>query len=31
MAITADVYSHIFHAYRRQAADVLAGHLEKAR
>jgi hypothetical protein len=31
MAITADVYSHILPAYRREAADVLAAHLEKAR
>jgi integrase len=31
MAITADVYSHVLPAYRREAADVLAAHLEKAR
>jgi integrase len=31
MAITADVYSHTLPAYRREAADVLAAHLEKAR
>ena len=30
MAITADVYSHILPAYRRQAADVLAAHLALA-
>jgi integrase len=31
MAITADAYSHILPAYRRQAAEVLAAHLQKAR
>jgi integrase len=31
MAITADVYAHILPAYRREAADVLAAHLERAR
>jgi integrase len=31
MTITADVYSHILPGYRRQAADVLADHLERAR
>jgi integrase len=31
MTITADVYSHILPAYRRQAADVLAAHLDQAR
>jgi integrase len=30
MAITADVYSHILPAYRRQAADALAAHLALA-
>jgi integrase len=30
MTITADVYSHILPAYRRQAADVLAAHLALA-
>lgn len=30
MAITADVYSHILPAYRREAADVLAAHLARA-
>jgi integrase len=30
MMITADVYSHILPAYRRQAADVLAALLERA-
>jgi integrase len=30
MAITADVYSHVLPAYRRQAADVLAAHLALA-
>ena len=30
MTITADVYSHILPAYRRQAADVLAAHLARA-
>ena len=30
MTITADVYSRILPAYRRQAADVLAAHLAKA-
>jgi integrase len=30
MAITADVYSHILPAYRREAADVLAPHLALA-
>jgi integrase len=30
MTITADVYSHILPAYRRQAADVLAAHLASA-
>ena len=29
MTITADVYSHILPAYRRQAAEVLAAHLER--
>ena len=31
MTITADVYSHILPAYRRQAAEVMAVHLEQAR
>ena len=30
MAITADVYSYILPAYRREAADVLAAHLALA-
>jgi integrase len=30
MTITADVYSHILPAYRREAADVLAAHLARA-
>jgi len=31
MAMTADVYSHILPAFRRQAADAMAAHLERAR
>ncbi len=27
MAVTADVYSHVTHAFKRQAADALAAHL----
>jgi integrase len=31
MAITADVYSHILPAYRREAVSALAAHLQRAR
>lgn len=31
MVMTADVYSHILPAFRRQAADATAAHLERAR
>jgi integrase len=31
MTITADVYSHILPAYRRESADVLAAHLARAK
>ena len=31
MILTADTYSHVTPAFKRQAADALAAHLERAR